>query len=167
MATQLTTTRAERGQAIANLNGQINRIDENFYTVQSQSGNGQYAVTKIDGEWICECPDNKHRHVECKHIHAVIFSKTIRAEVKVKTITPIGNLTQCIYCGSANLKKKGIRKNKTGNIQKFYCRDCGKYFTHNIGFERMKHNPQAVTTAMQLYFSGESLRHTAESLKRE
>jgi transposase-like protein len=29
----------------------------------------------------------------------------------------------------------------------------------------MKHNPQAVTTAMQLYFSGESLRKTAESLK--
>jgi transposase-like protein len=29
----------------------------------------------------------------------------------------------------------------------------------------MKHNPQAVTTAMQLYFSGESLRNTAKSLK--
>ena len=29
----------------------------------------------------------------------------------------------------------------------------------------MRHNPQAVTTAMQLYFSGESLRNTARSLK--
>jgi putative transposase len=29
----------------------------------------------------------------------------------------------------------------------------------------MKHNPQGVTTAMQLYFSGESLRNTARSLK--
>jgi len=29
----------------------------------------------------------------------------------------------------------------------------------------MKHNPQAVTAAMQLYFSGESLRNTMESLK--
>ncbi len=29
----------------------------------------------------------------------------------------------------------------------------------------MKHNPQAVTTAMQLYFSGESLRNTSRSLK--
>jgi transposase-like protein len=35
----------------------------------------------------------------------------------------------------------------------------------NIGFERMKHNPKAITTALQLYFSGESLRHTRESLK--
>ncbi len=37
--------------------------------------------------------------------------------------------------------------------------------TFNIGFERMKHNPQAITSAMQLYFSGESLRNTMKSLK--
>ncbi|MHB8483792.1 MAG: IS6 family transposase [Nitrospiria bacterium] len=29
----------------------------------------------------------------------------------------------------------------------------------------MKHNPQAITTAMQLYFSGESLRNTQKSLR--
>jgi transposase-like protein len=29
----------------------------------------------------------------------------------------------------------------------------------------MKHNPQAITTAMQFYFSAESLRNTARSLK--
>ena len=29
----------------------------------------------------------------------------------------------------------------------------------------MKHNPQAITSAMQLYFSGESLRNTTESLQ--
>ena len=39
------------------------------------------------------------------------------------------------------------------------------YFTINIGFEKMKHNPQGITTAMQLYFSGESLRNIAHSLK--
>jgi transposase-like protein len=35
----------------------------------------------------------------------------------------------------------------------------------NVGFENMKHNPQAITSAMQLYFSGESLRNTMRSLK--
>ncbi len=165
MATQLTTTREERGQTIAQHNGQVKRIDENFYTVKSQSRNGEYAVTKIDHEWICECPDNKYRHVECKHIYATKFSQSLRAEVAVRRITPIENLSNCIYCGSRNLKKKGIRKNKSGNIQKFYCRDCHKYFTFNIGFERMKHNPQAITSAMQLYFSGESLRNTMKSLR--
>ena len=35
----------------------------------------------------------------------------------------------------------------------------------NLGFEKMKHNPKGITTAMQLYFSGESLRNVAKSLK--
>jgi putative transposase len=154
MTVQLTTTRQERGQAIAQSNGQVKRIDELLYIVKSQSNNGEYTVNKVNGEWLCDCPDNKYRHVPCKHIHAVTFSLSIRAEVKVRTISPIENLTNCTYCGSTNLIKKGIRKNKTGNIQKFQCQDCHKYITFNIGFERMKHNPQAVTSAMQLYFSG-------------
>jgi transposase-like protein len=165
MATILTTTREERGQEIAQLNGQVKRIDDFTYTVKSQSRMGEYIISKVDGEWICECPDNKYRHVKCKHIHAIEFSTKLRAEVKVRTISPIENLTECIYCGSSNLKKDGLRKNKSGIIQKFYCRNCHKYMTFNIGFERMKHNPQAITSAMQLYFSGESLRNTMESLK--
>src|SRR5450756_2270821 len=90
---------------------------------------------------------------------------SLRAEVKVRTITPIENLTECIYCGSSHIVKDGIRKNKAGNIQVFNCKNCHKDFTFNIGFERMKHNPQAITSAMQLYFSGESLRNTMRSLK--
>ena len=161
----LTTTREQRGEAIARLNGQINRVDDFTYTVKSQSNNGEYCIVKVDGEWLCEYADNKYRHVKCKHIIAVELSTTIRAEVKVRTIAPIESMTACVYCGSSNLKKDGVRKNKAGTIQKFYCRDCHKYMTFNIGFERMKHNPQAVTTAMQLYFSGESLRNTMKSLK--
>jgi transposase-like protein len=162
---KLITSREERGEAIAKLSNQIQRVDEQIYTVKSQSGNGEYCVTKVCGEWICECPDNKYRHVKCKHIIAVELSTTIRAKVAVKRITPIESMTECLYCGSSNLKKDGVRKNKSGTIQKFYCRDCHRYMTFNIGFERMKHNPQAVTTAMQLYFSGESLRNTMKSLK--
>jgi putative transposase len=58
-----------------------------------------------------------------------------------------------------------VRRNKSGDVQKFACLECKKYFTINLGFEKMKHNPQAITSAMQLYFSGESLRKTAESLR--
>jgi transposase-like protein len=162
---ELENLREQRGSEIAHKKGnQINRIEENFYTVLSQSTNGnEYAVSQVDHEWICECPDNKYRHVKCKHIFAVEFSKSLRAAIK--RITPLENLAECTYCSSSNLMKYGLRKNKTGNIQVFYCRDCHKYFTINIGFERMKHNPQAITSAMQLYFSGESLRNTMRSLK--
>jgi transposase-like protein len=38
-------------------------------------------------------------------------------------------------------------------------------FSVNVGFERMKHNPKAITTALQLYFSGESLRNTQRALR--
>jgi putative transposase len=165
MSKQLTTTRQERGQAIAKLDGQIKRIDENTYMVKSQSGNGVYEVLNTSIGWMCQCPDHMYRGVTCKHIHAVLFSKSLRAEVAIRRIEPIENLTECIYCGSSNLKKDGKRKNKSGKIQKYYCRDCHKYMTFNIGFERMKHNPKAITAAMQLYFSGESLRNTMQSLK--
>jgi putative transposase len=162
---QLTTTREERGQTITRHADQIKRIEESFYTVKSQSGNGEYAVTKIDHEWICECPDNKYRHFKCKHIYAVELSQSIRKEVTVRKIAPIENLTECVYCGSRNIVRDGLRKNKSGSIQVFNCKDCHKDFTFNLGFERMKHNPQAITSAMQLYFSGESLRNTMKSLK--
>jgi transposase-like protein len=157
--------REQRGMTIAQHNGQVKRIDENFYTVRSQSGNGEYAVSTVDHEWFCECSDNKFRGVKCKHIFAVEFSKSLRAEVSVQRIQPIENLSECIYCGSHNLMRAGKRKNKTGIIQKFLCHDCHKYFTFNIGFERMKHNPQAITTSLQLYFSGESLRNTMKALE--
>jgi putative transposase len=165
MSNKLITTRQERGEAIAKLPNQIKRMDENIYTVKSQSYDGEYCVAKVCGEWVCQCPDNTYRHVKCKHIFAVEFSASIRAEVSVRRIEPIDNLAECIFCGSTNIVKDGVRKNKSGTIQKFYCRDCGHYFTFNIGFERMKHNPQAITSAMQLYFSGESLRNTMKSLR--
>jgi len=161
----ITTTREERGEAIVKLSNQIQRVDENIYTVKSQSGNGEYCVTKVSSEWVCECPDNKCRHVKCKHIFAVEFSSKIRKEIQNSRVIGEVNVQNCQYCGSNNLKKDGVRKNKARAIQKFYCRDCHHYFTINIGFERMKHNPQAITSAMQLYFSGESLRNTMKSLK--
>jgi transposase-like protein len=156
--------REQRGMEIAQENNVI-RINANSYTVKSQTGKEVYSVFKLDDEWRCTCPDYRYRHVKCKHIFAVQFSSSIRKEVETKRVIPEVNVQNCQYCGSTNLKKDGIRKNKAGAIQKFYCRDCHHYFTINIGFERMKHNPQAITSAMQLYFSGESLRNTQKSLK--
>ena len=159
------TSRETRGLAIAQTENQINRVEKSFYVVQSQSGNGEYAVTMVDGEWICECPDNKFRHVKCKHIWAVEFSLELKEQVKKDTVIEQIAISECIFCHSANIKKYGVRHNKSGDIQRFLCVSCGKTFSINIGFERMKHNPQAITTAMQLYFSGESLRNTQKSLR--
>jgi transposase-like protein len=61
--------------------------------------------------------------------------------------------------------RHGIRRTKFGEIQRYYCKPCGKWFVHNIGFERMKASPQAITESMQLYFSGESLRNVQKFLR--
>ena len=61
--------------------------------------------------------------------------------------------------------KHGIRRNKSGNIQRYSCNSCGKWFTFNIGFERMHATPQIITSAMQLYFSGESFRNSKRFLE--
>jgi transposase-like protein len=157
--------REHKGLQIANLKGQVRRLGEDTYRVKSQSGNGDYEVLNTESGWMCSCPDYTHRNVKCKHIYAVEFSIALREEVKVRKIEPITNISNCMFCDSTNLVKDGVRHNKHGDIQKYNCKDCGQYFTINIGFEKMKHNPQAVTTAMQLYFSGESLRNTQKSLQ--
>jgi putative transposase len=57
------------------------------------------------------------------------------------------------------------RHNKYGDIQKFNCKDCGRYFTINLGFERIHATPEMVTSTLQLYFTGESLRNIQKFLK--
>jgi putative transposase len=165
MSNQLTTTREQRGQAIAQLDGQIKRIDDFSYTVKSQSHNGEYGITKVDGEWICECPDNKFRHVKCKHIHAIEFSKSFRAEVAISRVIPELNIQNCQYCGSPDIVKNAVRHNKHEDIQRYLCKSCGKRFSINIGFEKMRATPQVITSAMQLYFTGESYRNIQKFLR--
>ena len=164
----MTTTnpREEKGKAIA-LKSDLVRVSDYHYKVHSQTSKRDYDVIKTGDKWVCNCADSVYRHVCCKHSHAVEFSIKLREEVREKNkvvIDPI-NVTSCIYCLSINISKDGLRHNKYGDIQKFQCKDCKKYFTINIGFEKMKHNPKGITMAMQLYYSGESLRNVAKALK--
>jgi transposase-like protein len=156
-----------RGLAIAQLDSQIVRQSERFYRVSSQSGHGMYDVIRSEYYamgWVCNCPDWLYRQVKCKHIWAVEFSLELRKAVEPTVISPI-KINACVYCKSELILKDGLRHNQYGDIQKWNCKACGRYFTVNIGFERMRATPQAVTSAMQLYFSGESLRNTQKFLR--
>jgi len=61
--------------------------------------------------------------------------------------------------------KDGLRHNKYGDIHKLNCKDCGRYFTINQVFQRIHVTPEMVTSAMQLYFTGESLRNVQKFLE--
>jgi len=161
-------TRQLRGKAIAEKDSQVLRFDDCLYKVASQSGKGFYKITrssKFGAEWICLCPDFTYRQVKCKHIWAVEFSLAVRNTVKENVVIPNISLTVCPNCGSKALIKRGLRHNRYGDLQRFLCKNCEKRFTQNYGFEKLQANPQAVTTAMQLYFSGESLRNVQKFLK--
>jgi len=164
MASQ--NARELRGLEIAKASeSQVTRFDSATYEVLSQSGNGEYVVCLSEDEWRCECPDHRFRGVKCKHIWSVEFSLKMREQVRQNLVIEEVTVSNCIFCHSSNIKKFGVRRNKSGDIQRFLCLDCERTFSVNIGFEKMKHNPQAITSAMQLYFSGESLRNTQKSLR--
>ena len=159
-------TRELRGKAIMQLDGQISRLGVALYQVRSQSGNGWYFVRSGERGWICTCPDHVYREMKCKHIWACELSFALRREVEARAVTiqPIDTL-QCPICSSSRVVKDALRHNKYGKIQRYLCRECGKRFSFNLGFDKMKAQPEAITSAMQLYFTGESLRNVQKFLR--
>jgi transposase-like protein len=155
-----------KGEEIARHFGWVKRISETEYRVHSQRLDTEYDVVSTEAGWNCSCPDSLYRRMECKHIHAVELSFILRAVVAKEPvrILPV-NVQGCIFCHSENLRKFGVRKTKAGGIQRFLCADCQRTFSVNLGFEGMRASPQAITSAMQLYFTGESFRSVQKFLR--
>lgn len=162
---RISEERRDRGLLIARAEGQVRRIWDGLYFVRSQSGQGEYQVSQKGGRWVCSCPDFANRYTRCKHIWAVEISMRIRKTVDGQRTIAEVSVSECFFCHSQTLKKSGIRRNRSGDIQRFACLVCHRTFSVNVGFERMKHNPKAITMALQLYFSGESLRNTQKALR--
>jgi putative transposase len=163
--------RQEKGKAIS-LKSDLIRISDNHYHVHSQTTNRDYDVIYVVDKWTCSCPDHTFRHqICCKHIHAVEFSIELRNQTRLENkvvLSPIISTvttTECNFCHGSNISKNGIRHNKRGDIQRFSCGGCKRTFSVNIGFERMKNTPETITNALQLYFTGESLRNVQKFLK--
>lgn len=163
--TPRTNPREEKGLTIAQLNGQVKRVDDLTYIVKSQSGNGEYQVYHGELGWLCSCYDHIYRGSKCKHIFAVEFSIKLRERVRESVVISGINTTACIACNSEKIVKDAVRHNKYGDIQRYRCRACGKRFSFNVGFEGMRATPQVITGAMQLYFTGESLRNVQKFLR--
>lgn len=153
------------GKEIAAKPDQIKRIDDNWYQVKAQSLKKEswYDVVITERGITCDCPDFQWRKVKCKHAFAVEFSLQLRRQVQAIVINEI-KADSCKFCNSKDIMKKGLRKNKNYELQIFKCKNCNKRFSINLGFERMKASPQVITSAMQLYFSGESLRNVQHFL---
>jgi len=162
--------RPQRALAIYAKGNQIKRLDGSTYKVKSQSGNGWYRVTKKGEEWSCECPDHVHRQVACKHIQSTLFSLTLRDSIitspdaipRSEETEP----TECAYCSSSRIVRRGTRKNLRGITQRYWCKACNHRFVVDLGFSRMKASPQVITASLDLFFKGVSLRKITDHVKQ-
>ena len=75
------------------------------------------------------------------------------------------NLDGCKFCDSKNVNRDGFKTPKRGKVRVFKCRDCGRKFTHNLGFEKQS-TPEQITLAVDMVFSGLSSRKAAETLNK-
>lgn len=74
---------------------------------------------------------------------------------------------KCKFCGSKDYSKEGYRKTQQrGKVQKFKCKDCGKFFTNDDGFYRMRYESKIITMSIDIYLSNLSSRKMRNQLKR-
>ncbi len=169
LAVKLETRQVRAWEMLSNGN-EIERINENTYRVKSQSGNGSYLVSRRGSDWSCECLDYANRQVACKHIYAVYFSLNFREQVTSKNLElapRTANIDQCERCASTHIQKWGYRYHANSKVQRYKCMDCKhRWDTKNLGFEKMRANPHAITVALDLYFKGVSLRKIVDHLKQ-
>ncbi|MGQ9759143.1 MAG: IS6 family transposase [Candidatus Methanomethylicaceae archaeon] len=74
--------------------------------------------------------------------------------------------SRCKYCGSYEVIRYGSRFNKTGRKQVFKCKDCGRRYVTEDGFAGMKADSKMITSALDLYFKGISLRKVVDHLEQ-
>jgi transposase-like protein len=177
---QFNDPRELRGLKILSEPDTIRNIDKNNWEVKSQSGNGYYHINRFykdrhaqmrgQAVWSCLCPDHQTRGVICKHIHAVQFSLKLKVEVeadiKSQKIVGVDVSVTCPVCKSENVVKRGVRKTKFGEVQRYGCLDCQHRFIVDKGFSKMKHSPESITLTLDLYFKGLSDRKIVDHLKQ-
>lgn len=74
---------------------------------------------------------------------------------------------KCRHCKSQHHIQKGYRKtDNRGKIQKFYCKECKRFFTQDDGFYRMRNNPKIITMSIDMYVSNLSSRKMRNQLSR-
>ena len=74
---------------------------------------------------------------------------------------------KCPRCGSAKAVLRGFRHNQKGDKQLFLCRACGRKFTLDNGYLRMRFPPNVIREAVSLYGKGFSSAEVRTRLERE
>lgn len=158
---ELQTRREERANEMVSNNVEIKQVNDSTFLVPSQTISGKaYQVVNVEDKWECDCPNYQFRLIQCKHIIAVKLWKLIQVEIEET------EETLCPQCGKANIKKSGIRKNKSGEKQRFECLVCGKRFVHDLAFKGLKADGKTIALALDLFYKGVSQRKIKDTLEQ-
>jgi transposase-like protein len=72
----------------------------------------------------------------------------------------------CEKCDGKNIKKDGVRETKNrSKVQRYKCKDCSHRFSIDDGFWKMKNHENKITSCMNMYYAGMSLRKIQEHLQ--
>ncbi len=144
------------------------QIDQETFTLPSQSGNWYYTVKCYGQDWVCDCPDHNKREADCKHIYTVKFWLNLRDNLKDRgEYSKALNFQPCPKCDGYDIIKHAYRKTKQGVKTRLKCKDCGATFTlKDDGFNDMKFDSEIVTLALDLYFKGVSLRKVSHHIQQ-
>jgi transposase-like protein len=150
----------ERGRLIAANLRNVKIVAPGLFRVRSQSSNGWYDVGCDGRRWTCQCAFNSTRRIACKHIYAV------QAMIEKQGISK-PDIPSCPNGhGAKYIIRRGIRRNRSGVVQRFLCKRCGRKFIPRTGFERMKHTAKAITVSLDLFFKGLSLSKIVDHLQQ-
>ncbi len=156
--------RSKQGKALLDGDGMIRQDGVGSFTVRSENECGKlYRVVRTGSGLECECDDHKKRGSDCKHIKAVLMFSCRNMGYHNESFRIMDRVKRgvCAYCDSGNVIKKGVRKNRTGTVNRLLCKDCGRKYSDNIGFRKMRYTPDVITRAIQSYFSKMSTRRIA------
>ena len=69
-------------------------------------------------------------------------------------------------CDGKNIKRDGVRETKNrSKVQRYKCKDCFHRFSIDDGFWKMKNHENKITSCMNMYYAGMSLRKIQEHLQ--
>lgn len=71
---------------------------------------------------------------------------------------------KCRFCKKFSAVKRGVKKNLSGWIPRYYCNSCGRWFVDRKGFECFRHKPEVITAALDLRGKGMSLANIVDHL---
>ncbi|MDE1860087.1 MAG: DDE-type integrase/transposase/recombinase [Candidatus Micrarchaeota archaeon] len=156
-------------RAIEVLNTRVPEIvNASTYLIPSKDGTTKYKVRHLDA-YSCTCPDYlnrcRERGLYCKHINAVILFNKLQNKVEMDnfSVDEITEQKECPECKSTEITKQGMRKNKSGNKQKYKCAKCGAYFIIDAA-KHIKGNARILCLALDMYYKGNSLRDIQNTL---